>query len=69
MKKISSVVLVCTLLGIGLGLGIGLLAAYAKAYVFEGIEEETVGIYLMVSVLIFGPVGWISGKLIEKKLR
>lgn len=67
MKKVSWYVLAFTFLGIGVGLGISILSAYAKAYVFGGIEEETVGIFVAIGLLIFAPLGLISGKLAEKR--
>ncbi len=56
-------------LGIGLGLGIGLalLSAYLKAWLTGGIEEETVGVYLVVSLLIVGPSSFLIGRQLERK--
>lgn len=68
MKKMTWYKVVFTFLGIGLGLGIGLLASYWKAYVFGGIEEETVVVYILFALLIFVPLSMITGKIIEKRI-
>ncbi len=65
MKKVPVYLIGFSLMGLGIGLGLALAAAYAKAHFTGGIEEETVGIYVVVSILIFGPAGLMIGKWVE----
>jgi hypothetical protein len=65
MKKVPVYLIGFSLMGLGVGLGLALAAAYAKAHFTGGIEEETVGIYGMVSILIFGPARLMIGQWVE----
>jgi len=55
------------LIGSALGLVLSILAAYWKAYVFGGIEEETFGLYAILFVVVFGGLGIFIGIKIDRQ--
>ena len=66
-RKIPWYMLGFIFLGLGFGLVFSIVAAYVKAYIFGGMEEETFAVYVVSSLILFGSIGILVGRFVEKK--